>query len=166
MVAQQEADGTAATPLGRLLEECLAVDEAALAAVGEALGIGGETAEVLNATLQRPGEADTTLSCAVRFGEASAGAVVLSAGPSDASITDLTAAILAADYTEVPDATAEGLAEDEVLLFEATGFEATRAVWAAEGFQISLTANADLADSGALLTALPVAVEEVMRVLG
>lgn len=165
VVAQQEADGVAPTPLGRLLEDCLAVDDAALEALAAALGVGEESAEVLNTTLQQPDGPDATLSCAVRFGEASAGAVVLSVGPTGAGIEELTATLIAADYVEVPDASAQGLADDEVLLFDATGFAASRAVWAPEGFQIGLTANTDLADSGALLDALPVAVEEIRRVL-
>lgn len=166
VVAQQEGEGVAPTPLGRTLDSCLVLDDAGLAALGEGLGVDGDQAEVLNATLQQPDGPDPTVSCAIRYGSASAGAVLLSGGPTDADVDALTAELVAADFIEVPDAGAEGLPDGEVLLFEAAGFDASRAVWAADGFQISLTANDDLAAAGALLDALPVAVAEVRRVLG
>ena len=165
-VARQEQEGVAASPLGRFLESCPLVDEAALTAIGDAMDVDGATAEVLQSTLQQPDGPRPTTSCAVRYGEASAGAVVISGGATTATVEELRAELAAADYVEVEDSRAEGLPDAEVLLFEATGFDASRAVWLADGFQLSLTANADLADRGALLDALPTAVGEVQRVLG
>lgn len=166
VIAQQEADGVPATPLGRRLEECLVADDAALSAIAAGLDIGDSTGEVLNATVQDPDGAAPAITCAVRFGEASAGAVVLNAAPSTEQPDALRARLRDAGFVEIDDATAEGLPDDEVLLFDATTFEASRAVWLADGFQVSLTANTDLASTGALLAALPVAVREVTRTVG
>lgn len=166
-VARQESEGVPASPLGRVLTACLLVDEDALTAIGEAMGVDGATAEVLQSTLQQPDGPRPTTSCAIRYGDASAGAVVLSGGATTATAAELREELAAADYVEVEveDRGAEGLPAAEVLLFEATGFEAGRAVWLADGFQLSLTANADLADRGALLDALPTVVDEVQRVV-
>lgn len=162
VVAEQVEQGVAVTPRGRQLDRCPAVDQAALQALADVVGV--DSAEVLDlgATVTDP-QGQPSLSCPLKFADASAGALVLGLGPAPevfvAQLTD-------AGYQEVPDATATGLADDAVKLFDSVTFDASRAVWLADGFQVSLTANRDLVDSGMLLQALPVAVEQVSRVLG
>jgi hypothetical protein len=161
---QQLADGIPMTPLGRQLADCPIADAAALSAIADGLGVADE-GEVLSATLQDPGGASEAITCAIRFGESSAGAVVLNAAGRSGGAEQLRDELTGNDFEEVADASAPGLPDDEVLLFDATTFNASRAVWLAGDFQISVTANSDLAGTGALLDGLPVAVTEVRRVV-
>ncbi len=164
VTAQVEA-GVAPNPLGRVLDDCLVVDTEAMRRIGEALGVADTEPELLNVVVQDP-EGVPTLQCAIRYGESSAGAVVLSTTTAFADAESARADLTAQGFSEVDEATADGLPDDEVLLFDSTSFDASRVVWVADGFQVSLTVNADIADTGALLDALPVTVQEVARGLG
>lgn len=162
LVQRQVDQGLPITPRGRAFDRCPAVDDGALQALADVFEADATVIQDLGATVTDP-DGQPTLSCPLKFGEASAGAAVLTVGP---ALGDLAEQLAAANYEEVPDATVAGLPDEQVRLFDSTQFEASRAVWSADGFQISLTGNSDLVASGALLEALPVAVKEVSRVIG
>ncbi|MGI9018456.1 MAG: hypothetical protein ACR2HR_15375 [Euzebya sp.] len=165
VVQQQIDDGVPASPLGRVLDTCPALDDQGLAALAAIIDVAGEDVEILRATVSDPGGANT-LSCPLRFSEASAGAIVLSVGPTADTVQGVRDMMVAQDFEEVEVDSIQGLPPEQVLLFDATRFMASRAIWTRDGFQISLTANADIVDEGRLLALLPVAVAEVTRVLG
>lgn len=164
IVQQQIDDGTPASALGRIIDTCPALDDQALMALADVVGVAGEEVDILRTTISDPGGANT-LTCPLKFSDVSAGALVLSVGPTEPTVEGVRQAMLAQDFEEVEAGKIEGLAPEQVLLFDATNFDATRAIWTVEGFQVSLTANADLVDEGRLVELLPVAVSQITRVL-
>jgi hypothetical protein len=167
-VEAAEATGPAPNPLGVVLAGCPVADEAAVRAIGAALGVPeAEPAGVLNAVAQDVPDG-RAVQCALDYGEATAGAVVLSVRPGGEDLDALAAELDEAGFTRVDAPVVDGLAADRTLLLEARDFAAHRAVHVGGGLQVGLTAGDDLLgeDPAALLPALSTAVGELARVLG
>ncbi|MEE8603508.1 hypothetical protein [Euzebya tangerina] len=164
LVAEQEAAGVAEGPLGRAVETCPILDQEALDGLGMVLGVEPGTVQVLSAQITTP-SASPGVTCALRVSDASAGAVVVGAVPTDQSLEEVVAELEAADFNLAGEGGADGLPDSEVVLLDSTRFDASRAVWSRPGLAVSVTGNTDVVADGQLLTLLASAVEEVQRIL-
>jgi hypothetical protein len=163
-VDRQQAAGTPRNPLGLVLEGCPVADADAVAAIGAGLPDGdADDGRVLNALLQDP-DGERAVQCALGYGSASGGAVVLSVRPRDGDLGAVVDQL--ADYTPVDDVEVEGLDPAAVAVLDADGFAAVRGVFVGEELEVSVTVNDDVGGADGVAAVLPVAVREVARTLG